>query len=297
MTRLLFKDQTKDVQVNSVATFVNRVEKLGRRPISERSTAVWLRGQADLEWGLQPAVGRGIRLWGDFKLNLRETEDVGLTGRKVNLTEYRLLGRFRRYAHAFYGRELNPWENITAAQHYGVPTRLLDWTSNPLVALYFAAEAHHARPSRGGKDGAIFAFRPKLGEKNFLTEYADEGTYNRFEPDPLCVRGIKQLYPMMSTERLVAQSGGVTIQYPFCPLEKQANWTFSDSDLDVVEIFKWKVPLRQKKEILCQLNRLGVNHGTLFPDLQGIATGILRGFLVSLHVAGTLSKRKRRMRS
>jgi hypothetical protein len=234
-----------------------------------------LRGQAAIAWKLQPSIGRKSGFWLGLKLEQR-LEEVDDTN--VNWVEYNLLDRFRRYAHAFYKRELNAWENISLAQHHHLPTRLLDWTSNPLVALYFAAEAE---PS---KDGAVYAFRPRFHDCPQLTMFADAQKIRKFEPDPLAVKGIKFLYSMMSTDRLVAQSGAFTIQDPVVPLEKQSGDKFDEDELDLVEVFKWRVPKECKIELLRQLNRVGINHRTLFPDLEGLGTGLLRAQLLTTKV-------------
>ncbi len=88
---------------------------------------------------------------------------------------------------------------------------------------------------------------------------------------------------MMSSERLVAQSGGFTIQNPWTPLESRTDWDFVDDKLEIVEIFKWRVPWKCKESIVSQLLRVGIHHGTLFPDLEGIGTGLFRSELLREH--------------
>jgi hypothetical protein len=188
--------------------------------------------------------------------------------------EYNLINRFRRHAHSFLKREPTRWETITLAQHYGLPTRLLDWTYNPLAALYFAAE------SNANEDGAVFAFRPVNKLSDYIGVYPDNLLIKKHVPEPLKVEGIKIIFPMMSSDRLVAQCGGFTIQVPWKPLEAQAGESFRRGTLDIVEMFKWRVPKASKVEILGQLNRLGVHHRALFPDLGGAAVGLLRSQLL-----------------
>lgn len=91
------------------------------------------RGQSCSEWGLVTSVGRIESYTATKEKNL-------FLGFKQ---EYQFYTRERLHADL---------ELLFMAQHYGLPTRLLDWTFNPLVALYFACESHE------DKDGKVFSF-------------------------------------------------------------------------------------------------------------------------------------------
>ena len=87
----------------------------------------------------------------------------------------------------------------------------------------------------------------------------------------------------MSSDRLVAQSGTFTLQDPWEALEDQSNREFEQQSLEIVEVIKWKVPKKSKKTLVSQLHRAGINHQSLFPDLGGVAVGLLRAELLREH--------------
>jgi len=89
---------------------------------------------------------------------------------------------------------------------------------------------------------------------------------------------------MMSSDRLVAQNGGFTIQEPWQPLEQSDGKKFSSDVLEIVELHKWKLPKGDcKREVVSQLLRAGISHKSLFPDLGGTAVGLLRAELLRKH--------------
>ena len=104
--------------------------------------SAYLRGQADYSWGLRPTISRNLHY-------------AGLCTRGYDKDrEDNLLHRFRRYTRAFLERDVHERELLFLARHHGIPVRLIDWTSNPLVALYYAC----VDDMRLMSDGAVWAF-------------------------------------------------------------------------------------------------------------------------------------------
>lgn len=102
----------------------------------------FFRGQANSEWDVIPGIFRGNML-------AFESELIHMAYLR-NPSEFRNLG--------------TDFERLTKLQHYGLPTRLLDVTSNPMVALYFACQSHKESRINGEDekeyseptDGAVF---------------------------------------------------------------------------------------------------------------------------------------------
>jgi hypothetical protein len=127
------------------------------------------------------------------------------------------------------------------AQHYGLATRLLDWTENPLVAAHFALEG------RANGDRVIYAM-----DKTVLPPVAQETS-------PFDIEGVVLYEPSHVSTRIAAQSGLFTAH-------SQPAETFTHPQLD-----RWVIVDEAVIRLSIAVDRYGFNRATLFPGLEGIA--------------------------
>jgi len=194
--------------------------------------------------------------------------------------ERELLSRFRRHAYEHFQRLPTEWETLFLARHHGLPTRLLDWTANPLVALYFAAFYENDEVVYRERNAANFStVKLNLDGTVWAIERAADTRYDldvlTERRSPLDVPGIKLVYPFNPSVRMTAQSGMFTLHGdPRADMVKLSGKTFPVDSLDISRLKRWSVPAKNKLEIIIDLERLAVNSRTLFPDLDGLAKGL-----------------------
>lgn len=222
-------------EVGSLPEFLQHIEE---QCTGERN--VLFRGHTNSTWRLEPKIAR-LALRSNFSLPSAESE---------------MLRDFKRQALPHLPRDLqDDWDWLALAQHHGLPTRLLDWTTNALVALWFAVE----RPPEGEASGAVWMFFGKPDD------YADEKKIK----DPLNAKRTMIFRPRHLTPRIIAQSGWFTVHRfmpdrpGFIPLERNTK--------QKVHLKKIKIPSRFFPALREDLGRCGLNSGTLFGDLNGIS--------------------------
>ena len=228
---------TTPTTIASVADVLDRLT--GRRGAGD---VRWYRGQSDCNWGLTAAVFR----------------------RRSHLeAELDILKKFRQNAMQRLQRlPSSDWEWLFLAQHHGLPTRLLDWSENPLVALYFAVQNIES-------DGAFFELNPRA-----LNDYAATGAPRvvMFDHDPLLNDYLPTEGPKLaghpvaaiagrSFDRIVAQTGTFTVSKAGSDLLQLQGGAFVE---------QMTIPRAAKSSITAELSDLNINEGTVYPDLAHI---------------------------
>jgi FRG domain len=184
------------------------------------------RGHANNEWELTPSIGRHLTgPWTKQALNF----------------EMKSLEEFKKRSIPYL--KVTPKADIEwlcLMQHHGCATRLIDFTKNPLIALFFASDPSQAT------DGEVII--GKYGRS--YESVSDEKLFERSNSFAY--------YPPHITERIVGQSGCfVYVNKPNTPL--------SGKQIDTIKVLN-----KNKYIIRKELKELGISHSSLFPGIDGV---------------------------
>lgn len=229
----------RHIEINSVAAFVGHIETYNK--------AWFYRGQTQ-DWPLVPSIGRVGR--GGFE--------------EILHFEAMILNEFKRLASPYYSsppRSLSEW--VLHAQHHGLPTRLLDWTTNPLKALFFAVED----PTNLGNgvvwssDACSIAWNDSLPDLQTQAHY-----FHR---------------PAHLNSRITAQES-VFLVFPI----REDQVDLPPMDVDNHEVYgpveKFLIPAASKADIRSSLNHFGINTLSIYPSVESVARRIRDEYLMDI---------------
>lgn len=151
--------------------------------------------------------------------------------------------------------QFSEWDWLALAQHHGLPTRLLDWTSNAFVALWFAVEKIDDMTSKNGVLWMLNASTEDLTKPSYDSSIYDLSRTYIFQP-------------LQITRKITAQSGWFSIhkyieqQNTFIPLDN--NKTFRK------KLTKYLIPTDNFKIIKNELKEMGINKFSLFQDINSL---------------------------
>ncbi|MCH7420700.1 FRG domain-containing protein [Pseudomonas mosselii] len=155
----------------------------------------------------------------------------------------------------------NMYEIMAVAQHYDVPTRLLDWTERSFVACYFAASSANFELDNGKERIAIWALDTSNSD--------DWNTVSIIRT------------PGGTSRNQAAQSGLFTTHkvkdYGFEPYQPEALEDVQEiygEGATARSLFKFTLPVEQAPELLTMCSKFGVDASTLFPGFHGVAKNV-----------------------
>jgi hypothetical protein len=211
---------------------------------------LWWRGQADSTWTLSPGVFRNRKEIFESSLNF----DFMMKAKS-------------RFPNCPTTNSNPSW--LLLMQHYGLPTRLLDWTESPLIALYFAVE----NEKEDEKDAVVYALQPfNLNSKQCDMNAILSPGHSEIRP---IFNDAFNINKTNSDQRIAAFQ---TEQFDIRHLVQQSEFTIHGSataieDLPKNEEFLGKIIISAsaKGELRKMLKILGITRSYLFPDLENLS--------------------------
>jgi hypothetical protein len=279
------KKKPKEVSASTIAEFAKHVE--GLLPTGN-GAGNWYRGVGKSKtYKLTPGLYRHptVKLLEDF----------------IRL-EANMLADFERHSilHTagadINGDEAN-FKKLFFMQHYGIPTRLLDWSTNPFIALYFALST--ASVGVGAEDAAVWVLDPMAWNRASLSHasHGDAGPlthtdaalnygprrlyHNNFNATDLKTlnEGAACLLGITNNVRMFAQRGVFTIFGKDTAAMEDQYGAYSHAAGSLTKIV---IPAAKVTDALSSLIRMGYTDSVSYPDLHGLAMEIRRsrGFAV-----------------
>lgn len=315
----------KGKQISTVTGFIQAIKSINAEYpqnlfIPDKGDNFIYRGQSNSSYPLLPKIFRQFSGKYNTGWTIRPHERLGTQITKGKSYKYygewQILETFTREAKQ-YIQSSEPVTNhlfwLTVAQHYGAPTRFLDWTSNPLVALYFACSSGNGQDD-DKTDGVVWIlnkanyaeFRNKNSQikincreniESFLNIVLDYKNFSNiddcmfpiiYQPDMIDRRVSNQASIFMlwgvrkdSLENILPDHNIMTINRKI----NQKNTvttdnTFRDTHMPVY------IDADDKVSILNELRTLGVDEKSIYPGLDGIGKYVDRYFKNEVHLTG-----------
>jgi hypothetical protein len=204
----------------------------------------WIfRGHSSSFWSLEAGVHRLLK---DNKVDLESL---------INQERW-LPTEFKRRARIFLqSPPSSNWEWMVLAQHFGLPTRVLDWTENPLVALYFSVRDQQ----ESSNDGMLYAYRHGVQEIDIESS-----------SDPFAIEQIELVRPPHLDQRVIVQQSVFTAEPP----------RYDKGGSKASNLKYWYVSVKHKPEIRRELAKFGISESSLFPGLASLAAEIKEDLLL-----------------
>jgi len=213
--------------INNLYEYLEILDKVPRLYI--------FRGQENFNWEVIPSLARYPSVLRDFKY-WYEFENY-------------ILEEFQKYSIRFFNdKPTKDIDWLVLAQHHGLPTKLLDWTLNPLVALYFAVNNSYCK-----NNSLVIALSPNSWSIDI--------------PD-IHIDNFDLYFPKHIDEQIISQHSCFTFHPlpnfdgPFLPIDKL--------EIDAELMVKFEIPNSRRRSILESLDHIGINHYSLFQNLDGI---------------------------
>jgi len=239
-------------EINNLCEFFTRLKE----DIKPEFGPVWYRGNVDSNWELLPMI---------YRHNYSKDEMDFLKEFKQNAT---LLLQLRQY---------QPYEWLFIMRHYGIPTRLLDWTESPISAVFFAID----NQKNDTEDGAIWMLEP-LELNNNIPQPKGDQSLPAFEEDDVMGPYRPENFSSTAKDILINPIAFITPRIQPRMQSQQSVFTIHHNvktEIDKIgtgsHIWKYKIPKSSKKTFHDELKLLKISKFELFPELESIQYKIM----------------------
>jgi hypothetical protein len=237
-----FRDAIRTFSCSNVEQFLHCVaNEINQQPTASQGGVLLWRGHGSIEWKLEPSLQR---IWANDPAGLRNAEAA-------------MFDQFKRAApYLLPSVSSSDWNRLSLAQHFGMPTRLLDWTVNHLVALWFALSSGH------NTDAAVWSFRPLRA--NIAAELSPDS-------DPFGITKTTIFRPIAHSPRVAMQASWHTA-HKFS--EGKGLLALDDLSTHHPHLTLFRVPRKTRASMLTQLEQVGISVTTVFGDLPSLCADI-----------------------
>jgi hypothetical protein len=240
------------------------------KAVSPKHYRGWIyRGQSDASWELESSLHRAFE----------ETQLIhkahSRTKKKLNRVEHErvMIDRFMCNAHIYLPtlpKEGDTLSWLSLMQHHGAPTRLLDFTFSPYIALFFALEA-------GGGSAAVYCVNhhaiknddDKYFGKDRLEVYSRILDGENVSDDP-CLFSFE---PTFSNHRLLSQQG---LFVATNTLQRSHEEIINYYEIRESDFVKYIIPKKLRYSGLRKLNQMNINAANIYPGLDGFCKSMRR---------------------
>lgn len=291
ITRNLNLSRLRNGKINSVSRFIEKLKELNSKYENDLEVhELFFRGHANIDWSLSPSIYRDSLVENEHNFYREIISETPENFYNLNST----------------------FQKLVKMQHYGIPTRLMDITSNPLVGLYFSC-LPKMNDYKKEAEGEVVLFRvPKHEVKfsdsdtvsilsniskmnnNFSFEIADSSNLENFcrqKNISLLLHEIRQekngflplinpkdfkktvfVKPPLENQRLIRQEGAFLV---FGINKEKRKPASVPQDYVLKDNLRFVIEAESKKNILEELRLLGIHEAKLFPEIDRISKHIL----------------------
>jgi hypothetical protein len=269
-------------RVKKLSTFIAQITEIK----NDEERTLFFRGHADTEYTALPTI---------FRANPNDPQNLRYVEKEQELFHdiiMRCPEEFVSCASAF--------DHLVKMQHYGLPTRLLDITNNPLVALYFACCTLAGKGNQGkdgevliysipndeikfynsdtvsvvsnlSKMGADFNFENVNHHKSYIHAIREEKPYFADEVKDEHLHSVICVKPKLDNRRIVKQSGAFLL---FGMGVRKTDHTRISENYHSESIKKIEIPKSAKETIMRELKNVAISESTLFPEIDYVARSL-----------------------